>query len=165
MSAHPIECVTPEQVIASLGCSRATAYRYMRRALRRVPGAKGLLRVPVEEWRRYVETVLQMGGSWKPVPASVVDVTVPRVKWGPTRGVYFVGAAGLIKIGHAKCVNARMSALQCGCPIQLHLALVIDGGRDREQELHDRFRHLRQHGEWFVHRGELAQFIARGGVE
>ena len=53
--ALPItQFVGAAEVMAALGCSRATAYEHLRRAAARKPGDRGLLRVPVEVWERYV---------------------------------------------------------------------------------------------------------------
>jgi hypothetical protein len=43
-----------QDVMASMKCARTTAYAHMRKALGRLPGARGHLRVPVYVWQRYV---------------------------------------------------------------------------------------------------------------
>jgi Meiotically Up-regulated Gene 113 (MUG113) protein/AAA domain-containing protein len=65
--------------------------------------------------------------------------------------VYFIFAAyaGLIKIGIAYDVEARLKALQSNTGDRLHLLLAIPGGRAKEAELHQRFSADRVRGEWF----------------
>jgi len=52
-----------------------------------------------------------------------------------------------------------MSNLQVGCPEELILLAVIDGGREVEEELHARFADYRIRGEWFERCDELMDFI------
>ena len=67
------------------------------------------------------------------------------------RYTYFIGAedhTGLVKIGCTSFpVDRRVRFMQTGSPVVLSAWRVIDG--DFEQELHERFGHLRHHGEWF----------------
>lgn len=83
------------------------------------------------------------------------------------RHVYFAQAigGGPIKIGVAADVKGRLSSLQTGSPVTLHIKAVIrHAGRAVESELHDRFGHLRSHGEWFKPAPELLAFIEENGV-
>src|SRR5262245_20245609 len=48
------EFVTPADVQRVLQCSRSTAYEHLRRASGRPPEQRGLLRVPVRTWERYI---------------------------------------------------------------------------------------------------------------
>lgn len=75
--------------------------------------------------------------------------------------VYFVGgmSTGLIKIGKADNAKRRLMELQTGSPDELVLLAVIPGGRDEEQQLHDRFRETRRHGEWFAFSYDLWSLI------
>jgi len=77
--------------------------------------------------------------------------------------VYFVGSgklgAGLIKIGYAEDVAARLSSLQVGSAEPLHLLGDLPGDREAEEWLHNRFGHLRVRGEWFLPAPELLDFI------
>lgn len=59
---HPA-CVTAADVAAELRCSRAAAYEHMRRAVGRLPGARGMLRVPRATWDRYVAEVMRCGST------------------------------------------------------------------------------------------------------
>jgi hypothetical protein len=82
--------------------------------------------------------------------------------------VYFVQAVGggPIKIGHAANVAARVDRLQTGSPAPLRvLAVILGAGVSAETSLHQRFAHLRAHGEWFHPAAELTDFIASLKVE
>lgn len=85
----------------------------------------------------------------------------------PTREIYFVRAQtlGLIKIGIASCHRSRLRSLQVGSPDQLAVigCIVSSSAEKLECELHSRFRHLRQHGEWFAPGDELLAYIAEHG--
>lgn len=69
----------------------------------------------------------------------------------PDDRVYFVHAvaAGLIKIGIACDVFARLETLQSQTGDELRLLAHIPGGRPRERELHAKFAADRIRGEWF----------------
>jgi hypothetical protein len=74
-------------------------------------------------------------------------------KWDPIMCVVYFVQAGLagrpIKIGYAQEMCRRVVHLQLGCPEPLEVLLAVGGGRELEQELHQRFAHLRIHQEWF----------------
>lgn len=83
------------------------------------------------------------------------------------RRVYFVqpAAGGLVKIGVAADVKSRLATLQTGSPVPLRvLAVLPGGGQAAEAELHERFAHLRSHGEWFEPAPELLAYIRENGV-
>lgn len=76
--------------------------------------------------------------------------------------VYFIGdpARGMIKIGFTRGhVSHRMKQLQTSAASDLVLLGTEVGGLGRERELHDRFAHLRVHGEWFHADQELTAYI------
>lgn len=76
--------------------------------------------------------------------------------------VYFVSTtAGMVKIGSAVDVLARLGELQVGSPVTLALLGVIDGGRLREKQIHKQFAHLRVRGEWFRGTPELSAYIKK----
>ena len=57
---------------------------------------------------------------------------------------------GRVKIGCTKDDPAkRLKTLQCGSPCELRLHSILEGGWQREQELHRAFADYRLHGEWF----------------
>lgn len=74
--------------------------------------------------------------------------------------VYFIQASGgEIKIGYAKDIARRLSALQTSHPGTLRVVRREHGGADREKFYHDMFSHLRIRGEWFACKGTLAEFL------
>lgn len=80
----------------------------------------------------------------------------------PNEFVYFLGAGPFVKIGKTNGrPDARISELQTGCPFPMTLLAHLKGGLRLESSLHSRFRYLRvrENGEWFHNKGELADFI------
>src|SRR6266849_3628210 len=55
--------VRVKDVMRALGCSRSLAYELLRRAAQRTPGTRGLLRVPVLIWERFVLEVYRCGST------------------------------------------------------------------------------------------------------
>jgi hypothetical protein len=80
--------------------------------------------------------------------------------------VYFIQAEGtsFVKIGTSQGHVKRLSGMQTGCPLPLLLLGTCPGGTDEEFEIHKRFAHLRERGEWFRLEPELQDFIAREAV-
>jgi N-acetylneuraminic acid mutarotase len=75
--------------------------------------------------------------------------------------VYFIQSSnGPIKIGVATNVEARAASLQSGnpCPIKI-LAIIKNGGKELERELHKRFAADRLGGEWFQNSNSLKEVI------
>jgi hypothetical protein len=76
--------------------------------------------------------------------------------------VYFVRAGKMraVKIGRTTDFPKRVSFLQIGNHQPIECVLLIrGGGEELELELHDRFRHLRIRGEWFIYGPEIRAFI------
>ena len=73
--------------------------------------------------------------------------------------IYFFQSVdtGRIKIGLSKDPKKRMKQLQTS--ERLFLLHAIKGTRWLESNLHDRFAHLRIHGEWFEPAQELFDYI------
>lgn len=65
--------------------------------------------------------------------------------------VYVIGMVGQrpVKIGHSGNPWSRLQALQTANPIPLELRAAYVGGRELEEQLHERFADIRMHGEWF----------------
>jgi hypothetical protein len=80
--------------------------------------------------------------------------------------IYFIAteARDLIKIGSADDPWTRYLTLRSISPVPLVLVAMMDGGKPEERELHERFRLLRHHGEWFKADAELLNFIASAAV-
>lgn len=77
--------------------------------------------------------------------------------------IYFIqqGSSDLIKIGCSKNVARRFRELQTGSPHTFLLLGVMEGDRDKEKEIHTKFTHLRQKGEWFKLNHDLSSFISK----
>ena len=73
--------------------------------------------------------------------------------------VYFIQAGPYIKVGTAKDVLSRLDQLKAGSPFPLTLLGAIPGNRRREIQIHERFKHLRTHGEWFLSCDEINDYI------
>lgn len=85
--------------------------------------------------------------------------------------IYFMQptAGGPVKIGHAGNVDIRHAQLESHYGCELVVLATMDGGRDEEAEIHERFAHLRLKGknqrgrrpEQFRPAPELMEFIGR----
>lgn len=73
--------------------------------------------------------------------------------------IYFLAGAGLIKIGVTTDVDKRIRSLENSSPVLLEFLGCYPGTRSDERALHDRFKHLRRHGEWFDDCAELIAYI------
>lgn len=82
--------------------------------------------------------------------------------------VYFVrrSSDGRIKIGYSSNVDGRIKAIaselrsMTGARVLLDVLATIPGRSREEADLHDRFSHLRRHGEWFDPGPDLLALIA-----
>lgn len=76
--------------------------------------------------------------------------------------VYFLYApsVNLMKIGRSVEPERRFAELRLLSPVPLEVFGVIDGGAEKEFELHQRFSHLHSHGEWFHATAELKDFAS-----
>lgn len=82
--------------------------------------------------------------------------------------IYFAQAetGGLIKIGRAMNVSARIDRLQTGSPVPLRvLAVIPEATAQDETEIHQHFTSARAHGEWFQPVAELESYIAKLDAE
>lgn len=84
--------------------------------------------------------------------SAVADQVRRWLDQGQVTGVYFIVAAGLVKIGKASDCRGRLTALQCGSPVKLtlHRIVVTFRNQDLETALHKMFAAARRHGEWFA---------------
>ena len=70
---------------------------------------------------------------------------------GITMAVYVIGpTGGPYKIGTTtQSVEKRLANLQTGSPVDLHIVMQGEGGRELEGQLHDKFKYCAIRGEWF----------------
>jgi hypothetical protein len=64
--------------------------------------------------------------------------------------VYFIEAAGTVKIGTTTRLWARSRQLQASSPVRLAIVAVGVGDAVDEARLHERYAEHRSHGEWFT---------------
>lgn len=75
--------------------------------------------------------------------------------------VYFVRAGSRVKIGFTKDISSRMNSLQTASAVDLNLVLTMDGDRNFEAEMHERFSDYWIKGEWFRWCKEISLFVAK----
>jgi hypothetical protein len=73
--------------------------------------------------------------------------------------VYFIKSNDRVKIGKSKDVHERMIQLKTSNPYKLELIGVIEGYGEKENELHEKFKKYRLHGEWFSLSKEILDFV------
>jgi DNA-binding XRE family transcriptional regulator len=73
--------------------------------------------------------------------------------------LYFIKNGRYVKIGHTNNIKLRLSDLQVANPERLSVIGLIEGSRNDEAELHNKFKHLSAGGEWFYYTEELIDFI------
>lgn len=82
--------------------------------------------------------------------------------------VYFLRCGPYVKIGYSVNPHSRVNQLRNGdatkCPADIDrkditLVQTEPGGRDREYQLHQQFKHLHHWGEWFTEAPELTEYI------
>lgn len=75
--------------------------------------------------------------------------------------IYFVSAPnqGLIKIGKATDVNARLSSLRSGSPAELNLLAQVRFFPELEKFLHKQLKEHKSHGEWFKATDEVLAVV------
>ncbi|HXA25178.1 MAG TPA: GIY-YIG nuclease family protein [Acetobacteraceae bacterium] len=59
------------------------------------------------------------------------------------------GPEGHVKIGYSHSPKQRLASLQTSSQTKLRIIRILEGHVDVEWELHQRFEHLREVGEWF----------------
>lgn len=78
----------------------------------------------------------------------------------PVNGrVYFAACGDLIKIGFSKKPRKRLQSLRSGSPFDLKIIAAMPGSLQLERHLHERFKKLRERGEWFHADPKLLRFI------
>lgn len=75
--------------------------------------------------------------------------------------VYFVqeSGTGAVKIGTSKQLRNRLAELSRILPYEIKLLAAVDGGRETEWTIHNRFEQARIRGEWFRPVPELLAYI------
>jgi hypothetical protein len=73
--------------------------------------------------------------------------------------VYFLAGAGLIKIGVTTNPTSRIRSIRNSSPVALELLGLHEATLLFEMLMHQKFEHLRRHGEWFEDTPELRETI------
>lgn len=89
------------------------------------------------------------------------ESTDAPVKTKQGQRVYFIASkkSGLVKIGKSIDPEARFASIQTMSPDELSLLGSFPEGDITESSLHQKFSHLRRHGEWFEFGDEIRKFI------
>jgi len=77
----------------------------------------------------------------------------------PGGEVYFLACGDFVKIGYSTDIAGRTEALQPGAPQKLELIGRMPGSIQTERALHKKFKHLREHGEWFSLTDDIWKFL------
>lgn len=77
----------------------------------------------------------------------------------PQSKVYFIQCDKAVKIGVSFNPKQRFGLLQVGSPHEMVLLGAIDGDKETEKELHEKFDHLHLRGEWFDAHHELLDYV------
>lgn len=85
-------------------------------------------------------------------PNAQLQEAIRRERMSDKRPIYLVRnpATGLLKIGVATDIKARIMDLETGAGVRLQLiATIKSGGVRRERQIHKELKDLRIRGEWF----------------
>ena len=76
--------------------------------------------------------------------------------------VYFIqaGENGPVKIGFSAKPSLRFNKVAADNPEVIRVLGIMDGGKDVEREIHDRFAAHRQRGEWFAPDAGIVAFAS-----
>jgi hypothetical protein len=81
--------------------------------------------------------------------------------------IYFLECLpdGPVKIGYSRKLSRRLLALTATNGSETRFLGAIPGSKSQEQDLHDRFKHVRSHHEWYYCHIDLLQFLVQQGME
>jgi hypothetical protein len=103
-------------------------------------------------------------GSTSEMANADVEAFMTRLKRTEARRtsgfVYFVQCEQFVKIGYSETPRWRPHDFATGNPFECRLIGLLEGGLDRERDLHKKFSEFRHRGEWFVLTGGLRSEIA-----
>jgi Meiotically up-regulated gene 113 len=91
------------------------------------------------------------GQSRKDRQVDMKPRALPAAESGEPGFIYFAqaGIDGPIKISWSKIPHERLSALQTASPFELAVLALLEGTKEDERRLHERFAGYRLKGEWF----------------
>lgn len=102
--------------------------------------------------------------NFKPVQYSRDQKIIEKSKAPVSGYVYFIGNKeyGFCKIGFSKKPFVRMLCIQTGSPFILEMFGYLKGTTKDEKYYHRKFSKYRSHGEWFLLKNELNEFLNSG---
>lgn len=120
---------------------------------------RSALKVAKQTYGEGATIALMPDGALRLVPPSELEPPPPKPN---TDCVYFIHSehGAVVKIGWSSNVHQRLASLNQYSPVPLTLTATFPGGLPDERKMHERFAHLRKHGEWFAASPELMDFIA-----
>lgn len=76
--------------------------------------------------------------------------------------VYFIQreSDGAIKIGFSNKIKSRVANLKSTEEENLKILGIFEGDREKEKELHERFKDLRKHKEWFAPGSAILDYLS-----
>ena len=96
---------------------------------------------------------------------AIEDHVLASVNLPNNSFVYFARSGMWVKIGFTSNWRDRLRVLETACPEGITQLVVIRADRSLEGVLHDKFAHLRRHGEWFASDPELDAFLKQIPLE
>lgn len=91
-----------------------------------------------------------------------IIVPIPKNEGKSKNNIYFIQAEnGLIKIGQTINVKTRFKNLKLNSPLSLKLLVSIPADYIYEFKIHEHFKKIRSHNEWFNPAPELLIFIEK----
>jgi hypothetical protein len=79
--------------------------------------------------------------------------------------IYFIECRGRVKIGYSVDPAIRFNKIAADAPFECALLGVMAGDRRIEAMVHEKWKHLRRHREWFSGSGELLSWIEANAVD
>lgn len=76
--------------------------------------------------------------------------------------IYVIEAEnGMCKIGCSDKPESRAATVHLHSPVKTRIIAKLPGSFDQERRLHEQFQQYRGHAEWFLMKGEVADFVGR----
>jgi DNA-binding XRE family transcriptional regulator len=73
--------------------------------------------------------------------------------------VYFIKQGDYVKIGFTNRFKIRLNNLQVSSPVKLEVLAIVEGDKNEEKNMHQKFKHICSNGEWFIYCDELKYYI------
>jgi Meiotically up-regulated gene 113 len=111
-------------------------------------------------WRDLANGNTEAANTYKAAKkAAQAKAARPSLPATPRGFVYFIECGDYIKVGYTGSVRARLTNLAMANPYPLKVLATMEGSKQTESSLHDRFADAFHRGEWFRKTPELLAFI------